>query len=54
MFLYDKFCHCASNERWEKQSALFLYETIDTLQQMTTAATNVVIHWVAFGLKASS
>ena len=37
MFLYDKFCHCASNERWEKQSALFLYETIDTLQQMTTA-----------------
>lgn len=27
MFLYDKFCHCASNERWEKQSALFLYET---------------------------
>lgn len=37
MFLYDKFCHCASNERWEKQSALFLYETIDTLQQITTA-----------------
>lgn len=37
MFLYDKFCHCASNERWKKQSALFLYETIDALQQMTTA-----------------
>lgn len=22
MFLYDKFCHCASNERWEKQGAV--------------------------------
>lgn len=37
MFLYDKFCHVASNERWQKQGALFVYETIDTLGQITTA-----------------
>lgn len=37
MFVYDKFCHVASNERWQNQSSIFLYKTIDTLQQMTTA-----------------
>lgn len=37
MFIYDKFCHVASNERWQKQGALFVYETIDALSQITTA-----------------
>ncbi len=36
MFIYDKFCHVASNERWQKQGALFVYETIDALEQLTT------------------
>ena len=37
MFLYDKFCHAASNDRRQEQGAVFLYETIDTLTQLTTA-----------------
>lgn len=37
MFIYDNFCHGASNERAQNQSAIFLYKTVDTLQQMTTA-----------------
>lgn len=37
MFVYDNFCHGASNDRAQNQSAIFLYKTVDTLQQMTTA-----------------
>ena len=37
MFIYGNFCHVASNDRWQNQSSIFLYKTIDTLQQMTTA-----------------
>lgn len=37
MFIYGNFCHGASNDRVKNQSAIFLYKTVDTLQQMTTA-----------------